>query len=120
MSDPQWAFFHERLLNQRRELQGRIDEAFNRLRKYESSIDPVDAGSTEEQRQAHLRLLEREKKLLDKIDHALRRLARGEYHWCEETRESIGLPRRLLRPTATLRFDAKDRQHNFKKHLRQH
>ena len=63
VSDPQWAFFHERLLNQRRELQGRIDEAFNRLRKYESSIDPVDAGSTEEQRQAHLRLLEREKKL---------------------------------------------------------
>lgn len=120
MNDQQRAFFHELLLKQRRELQDRIDEAFDGLRKYESSSDPADAGSTEEQRQAHLRLLEREKKLLDKIDHALQRLARGEYGWCEETGDPIGLPRLLLRPTATLSFEAKERQENFEKHLRQH
>ena len=120
MNDQQRAFFHELLLKQRQELQDRIDEAFARLRNYESSSDPVDAGSTEEQRQAHLRLLEREKKLLDKIDDALRRLARGEYGWCEETGEPIGLPRLLLRSTATLSFEAKERQEHFEKHLRRH
>ena len=120
MNDQQRAFFHELLLKQRRELQDRIDEAFDGLRKYEPSSDPGDAGSTEEQRQAHLRLLEREKKLLDKIDHALQRLARSEYGWCEETGEPIGLSRLLLRPTATLSFEAKERQENFEKHLRQH
>lgn len=120
MNDQQRAFFHELLLKQRRELQDRIDEAFDGLRKYESSSDPADASSAEEQCQAHLRLLEREKKLLDKIDHALQRLTRGEYGWCEETGDPIGLPRLLLRPTATLSFEAKERQENVEKHLRKH
>ena len=53
------------------------------------------------------RLLEREKKLLDKIDEALERLARGDYGWCQETGEPIGLRRLLLRPTATLCIEAK-------------
>lgn len=119
MNEQQRAFFNELLLKQRRELQERIDEAFNGLRKYESCSDPADAGSTEEQRQAHLRLLEREKKLLNKIDQALQRLMRDEYGWCEETGEPIGLPRLLLRPTATLSFEAKERQESFEKHLRQ-
>lgn len=117
MNDQQRAFFRELLLEQRRGLQDRIDEAFDGLRKYESSSDPADAGSTEEQRRAHLRLLEREKKLVGKIDHALQLLARGEYGWCEETGEPIGLPRLLLRPTATLSFEAKERQENVEKHL---
>ncbi len=120
MNEQQQAFFRDLLLNQRRELQDRMSDEFDVLRKYEPSSDPADAGSTEEQRQAHLRLLEREKKLLDKIDHALQRLARGEYGWCEETGEPIGLSRLLLRPTASLSIEAKERQETFEKHLRQY
>ena len=63
-------------------------------------------------------LLEREKKLLDKIDQALERLARGEYGWCAETGEPIGLRRLLLRPTATLCIEAKERQEQREKHQR--
>lgn len=118
MNDQQRAFFRELLLQQRHELQDRIDEEFDDLRKFEPSSDPADVGSTEEQCQTHLRFLGREKKLLDKIDHALDLLARGEYGWCEETGEPIGLRRLLLRPTATLSFEAKERQENFEKHLR--
>src|SRR3989338_2861693 len=72
----------------------------------------------EEQRQWQLRLLEREKKLLDKIDEALDRLARGEYGWCRETGEPIGLKRLLLRPTASLCIEDKERQEQREKHLR--
>ena len=117
-NDAQQRFFRELLLAQRAELQARIDEEFAELREREISSDPADIGSAEERRQWQLRLLEREKKLLDKIDQALERLARGEYGWCAETGEPIGLKRLLLRPTATLSIEAKERQEQREKHQR--
>jgi DnaK suppressor protein len=118
MNDAQQQFFRALLLQQRSELQARIAEEFEALRERETSSDPADIGSAEEQRQWQLRLLEREKKLLDKIDEALGRLARGEYGWCTETGEPIGLKRLLLRPTASLCIEAKERQEQREKHLR--
>ncbi|WP_276487862.1 RNA polymerase-binding protein DksA [Ectopseudomonas mendocina] len=118
MNDGQQQFFRELLLTQRAELQARIEEEFTELRQPDTSSDVADIGAAEEQRQWQLRLLEREKKLLDKIDQALERLARGEYGWCAETGEPIGLNRLLLRPTATLCIEAKERQEQREKHLR--
>ncbi len=118
MNDAQQAFFRELLLQQRRELQERISGEFVVLREHEPSSDPADIGSAEEQRQWQLRLLEREKKLLDKIDQALEALARGEYGWCRETGEPIGLKRLLLRPTATLCIEAKEREELRERHKR--
>lgn len=118
MNDAQQAFFRELLLRERRELQLRIAEEFEGLRERDTSSDPADIGSAEEQRQWQLRLLEREKRLLDKIDSSLDRLARGEYGWCRETGEAIGLKRLLLRPTASLCIEAKERQEQREKHLR--
>lgn len=118
MNDAQQQFFRELLLTQRAELQARIDDEFTELRQPEISSDVADIGAAEEQRQWQLRLLEREKKLLDKIDQALERLARGEYGWCAETGEPIGLKRLLLRPTATLCIEAKERQEQREKHQR--
>ena len=118
MSDAQQQFFRTLLLNQRGELQSRIAEELETLRERETSSDPADIGSAEEQRQWQLRQLEREKKLLDKIDEALDRLARSEYGWCRETGEAIGLKRLLLRPTASLCIEAKERQEQREKHLR--
>lgn len=119
MNEVQQAFFRQRLLEQRAELQQRIDEEFGQLREQQPASDPADLGSAEEQRQWQLRLLEREKKLLDKIDEALERLARGEYGWCAETGEPIGLKRLLLRPTASLCIEAKERQEQKEKHQRE-
>ncbi|TBV00086.1 RNA polymerase-binding protein DksA [Stutzerimonas kirkiae] len=118
MDGRQQAFFRDLLLAQRQELQARIASEFDGLREHEPSSDPADIGSAEELRQWQLRLLAREKKLLDKIDQALERLARGEYGWCAETGEAIGLRRLLLRPTATLCIEAKERQEQREKHQR--
>lgn len=118
MNEAQQAFFRDLLLRQRQELQARIADEFQALREQEPSSDPSDIGSAEEQRQWQLRVLEREKKLLDKIDHALDSLARGEYGWCTETGEPIGLKRLLLRPTTTLSIEAKERQEQREKHQR--
>ncbi|NWC89329.1 RNA polymerase-binding protein DksA [Pseudomonas reactans] len=118
MNEAQQGFFRELLLAQRNELQARIDAEFLVLREQETNSDPADVGSAEEQRQWQLRLLEREKKLLDKIDGALDLLARGEYGWCRETGEPIGLQRLLLRPTATLCIEAKEREELRERHKR--
>ncbi|WP_325434961.1 RNA polymerase-binding protein DksA [Pseudomonas nitroreducens] len=119
MSEAQQGYFRALLLGQRDELQGRIDEEFQALQDTERASDEADVASREEARQWQLRLLEREKKLLDKIDQALERLARGEYGWCEETGEPIGLRRLLLRPTASLCIEAKERQERRELHVRE-
>lgn len=118
MDETQQGFFRELLLDQRHALQQRIGEEFEQLREHEPSSDPADVGSAEEQRQWQLRLLEREKRLLDKIDEALEHLTRGEYGWCRETGEPIGLKRLLLRPTATLSIEAKEREEWHERHQR--
>lgn len=118
MNEAQQRFFRELLLAQRDDLQARIDAQFQALREQETNSDLADIGSAEEQRQWQLRLLEREKKLLDKIDDALELLARGEYGWCRETGEPIGLQRLLLRPTATLCIEAKEREELRERHKR--
>lgn len=118
MDETQQGFFRELLLDQRHALQQRIGEEFEQLREHEPSSDPADVGSAEEQRQWQLRLLEREKRLLDKIDEALEHLARGEYGWCRETGEPIGLKRLLLLPTATLSIEAKEREEWRERHQR--
>ena len=109
MNAEQQAFFRDLLLQQRAELQARIEEEFRRCANG-AEQRPADIGSAEEQRHWQLRVLEREKKLLDKIDAALDAIARGEYGWCAETGEPIGLQRLLLRPTTTLSIEAKQRQ----------
>ncbi|MGN8101268.1 RNA polymerase-binding protein DksA [Pseudomonas sp. 22072] len=118
MNEAQQRFFRELLLAQRDDMQARIDAEFQALREQETNSDLADIGSAEEQRQWQLRLLEREKKLLDKIDDALELLARGEYGWCRETGEPIGLQRLLLRPTATLCIEAKEREELRERHRR--
>ncbi|OPA97059.1 RNA polymerase-binding protein DksA [Pseudomonas fluorescens] len=118
MNEAQQGFFRELLLTQRYELQARIETEFLLLREQEPNSDLADVGAAEEQRQWQLRLLEREKKLLDKIDDTLELLARGEYGWCRETGEPIGLKRLLLRPTATLSIEAKEREELRERHKR--
>lgn len=119
MNEAQQGYFRGLLLHQRDELQVRIHEEFEALQDDERASDDADVASREEARQWQLRLLEREKKLLDKIDQALERLARGEYGWCEETGEPIGLRRLLLRPTASLCIEAKERQERREVHVRE-
>ena len=119
MDAAQQGLFRALLLSQRTELQERISGEFQVMREFEPRSDPSDLGTVEEQRQWQLRLLEREKKLLDKIDEALERISRGEYGWCKETGEPIGLRRLLMRPTATLSIEAKERQERKERHMRE-
>ena len=72
--------------------------------------DPADRATIEEEHALELRTRDRERKLLKKIAQSLARLDSGEYGYCDETGEPIGLARLLARPTATLSLEAQQRR----------
>ena len=61
-------------------------------------------------------LTRKQAKLLKKINSALARIDSGEYGWCLETGDPIGLPRLLARPTAEYSIEAQER-HEKKERL---
>ncbi|HRJ52544.1 MAG TPA: RNA polymerase-binding protein DksA [Candidatus Thiothrix moscowensis] len=106
MNAQQLAFFHQRLLDMRQEILNRGEETMQSLRESELLPDPADQATLEEEHVLELRTRDRERKLLKKINEALERLDSGNYGYCEETGEPIGLLRLLARPTATLSLEA--------------
>lgn len=75
--------------------------------------DENDQASEETERSIELKTRDRYRKLIDKIEEALARINRGEYGYCEETGERIGLRRLEARPVATLCIEAQERHENY-------
>lgn len=111
MSDGQLAFFRARLQQERDALLGSAKETTQHLQQQgDAPADPLDRASLEEDHMLELRVRDRERKLLQKIDKALARIDSGDYGWCEETGEPIGVRRLMARPTATLTLEAQERR----------
>jgi DnaK suppressor protein len=115
MNADQLAFFRERLMAQREEIENDIARARNELSSGQNEPDELDRASAEEERWLSLRISEREGKLLRKIDEAIQRIDDGDYGYCEDTGDPIGIPRLLARPTATLSAEAKTRREQLEK-----
>ena len=81
----------------------------------EHAPDPADRASQEEEYALELRTRDRERKLLAKIQESLRDIEEGDYGYCRDTGEPIGLKRLLARPTATLSVEAQERRERIKK-----
>lgn len=113
MNDIQLAFFRRRLLDMRSEMTDRTEEVKERLHDNEVIADPSDRATAEEEHWLDLRLREREAYLIRKIDEALQLIENGDYGWCEQSGDPIGIPRLLARPTATVSIDVKNiAEHN--------
>lgn len=111
MNDAQLAFFRSRLMTLKAVLQEKQRQTDDELRQTTLTLpDPNDQASLEQEHALELRARDRERKLLRKIDEALVRIDSGDYGWCEETGEPIGVPRLLARPTATLTVEAQARR----------
>jgi DnaK suppressor protein len=110
MNDEQLAFFKYRLQQMERELLANADETTEHLRETVIVPDPADRATIEEEHALELRTRDRERKLLKKVQQALGRIDSGEYGFCEETGDPIGIPRLLARPTATLSLEAQQRR----------
>lgn len=115
MNDEQLEFFRNLLDSQKQELIESLKETSDHLQNQDREADENDRASLEEERWLELRIREREGKLISKIESTLRRIEDGSYGFCDDTGEEIGLERLLIRPTATLSIEAKQRRESIEK-----
>jgi DnaK suppressor protein len=111
MNEKQLEFFRVRLTALKDDLLSNAGETTEHLREDTSIVpDPADRATIEEEHALELRTRDRERKLLKKISQSLGRIEAGDYGYCDETGEPIGLARLLARPTATLSLEAQQRR----------
>ena len=103
-------YFRIKLLDWKNELLKESSLTLANLQKEENSAKPdiTDRAAEEIERSFELRTRDRERKLINKIDSALRRIEKGNYGYCDETGEPIGLKRLEARPVATLSLEAQE------------
>nr|WP_256219745.1 MULTISPECIES: RNA polymerase-binding protein DksA [unclassified Variovorax] len=111
MNDKQMAFFRLKLEELKRGILENAGETTEHLREDTVVVpDPADRATIEEEHALELRTRDRERKLLKKIEQSIQRIDAGDYGYCDETGEPIGVGRLLARPTATLSLEAQQRR----------
>ena len=116
MNDVQLAYFRAKLSKLKQDMHQNAGETAENLREDTVVVpDPADRATIEEEHALELRTRDRERKLLKKIEQAIARIDAGEYGYCDETGEPIGVPRLLARPTATLSLEAQQRRERKQK-----
>jgi DnaK suppressor protein len=111
MNEVQMAAFRLKLVVLKRDILSNAGETTEHLREDTSVVpDPTDRATIEEEHALELRTRDRERKLLKKIEQSISRIDAGDYGYCDETGEAIGIGRLLARPTATLSLEAQQRR----------
>ncbi|MDM0038416.1 RNA polymerase-binding protein DksA [Variovorax sp. J22G21] len=111
MNDKQMAFFRLKLVQLKLGILENAGETTEHLREDTVVVpDPADRATIEEEHALELRTRDRERKLLKKIEQSIQRIDAGDYGYCDETGEPIGVGRLLARPTATLSLEAQQRR----------
>ncbi len=110
MNEAQLAFFKDRLRKMEQDILRNAGETTEHLRETVVVPDPADRATIEEEHALELRTRDRERKLLKKIQQCVAKVDEGDYGFCEETGEAIGIGRLLARPTATLSLEAQQRR----------
>lgn len=115
MNTAQLDFFRNRLRELEAEILANAGATTENLRETQFVPDPADRATIEEEHALELRTRDRERKLLKKVQQSLQLIDSGEYGWCEETGEAIGIARLLARPTANLSLEAQERREKRQK-----
>ncbi|KAF1023218.1 MAG: RNA polymerase-binding transcription factor DksA [Paracidovorax wautersii] len=111
MNEKQLAFFRLKLQQLKQEIHDSAGQTTEHLREDTVVVpDPADRATIEEEHALELRTRDRERKLLKKIEQSIGRIDAGDYGFCDETGEPIGVGRLLARPTATLSLEAQERR----------
>ena len=116
MNEMHLEYFRQKLLDWKKELLAQSSDTLEDLRQGGlNQPDEVDRASIETDKSLDLRTKDRARKLIVKIDKALERIEDGNYGYCEETGEEIGIERLIARPIATLCIEAQERHERFEK-----
>jgi len=107
----QMAYFRHKLVQLKTDILINAGETTEHLREDTVIVpDPADRATIEEEHALELRTRDRERKLLKKIEQSIGRIDSGDYGYCDETGEPIGVGRLIARPTATLSLEAQQRR----------
>ncbi len=103
-------YFRLKLVDWKKDLLKESSQTLKKLQKEENSPKPdlTDRATEEIERSFELKTRDRERKLINKINGALKRINDGNYGYCEETGEPIGIKRLEARPVATLSLEAQE------------
>lgn len=116
MNDMQLEYFRQKLLNWKKELLAQSSDTLEELRQGGlNQPDDIDRASLETDKSIDLRTKDRARKLIVKIDAALERIEDGNYGYCDETGEEIGVERLMARPIATLCVEAQERHERLER-----
>ena len=116
MNSMQIEYFRQKLQSWKEELLSNSRETLEHLKEENwNESDPNDRATIETDTSFELRTRDRYRKLIDKIEEALARISDGEYGYCEETGEEIGIKRLEARPVATLCIEAQESHENYEK-----
>jgi DnaK suppressor protein len=111
MNDTQQAFFRLKLVRLKTDILANAGQTTEHLREDTVVVpDPADRATIEEEHALELRTRDRERKLLKKIEQSIVRIDAGDYGYCDETGEPIGVGRLIARPTASLSLEAQQRR----------
>ncbi len=111
MNEKQTGFFRLKLTQLKQDILNNAGVTTEHLREDTVIVpDPADRATIEEEHALELRTRDRERKLLKKIEQSIARIDAGDYGYCDETGEPIGVGRLLARPTATLSLEAQQRR----------
>ena len=111
MNDKQMAFFRYKLSILKQDIHNNAGATTEHLREDTAVVpDPADRATIEEEHALELRTRDRERKLLKKIEQSIARIDSGDYGYCDETGEPIGVGRLIARPTASLSLEAQQRR----------
>lgn len=111
MNDQQIAYFSSVLRGMQKQListtltlsEGRM------ITECEKDSDPVDRASSEEARSNEQMVRANELRQLADVTRSLSKIVSGDYGYCDETGDPIGIPRLLARPTANLTVEEQSR-----------
>ena len=111
MNEKQLAFFKHKLSLLKQDIHNSAGATTEHLREDTVVVpDPADRATIEEEHALELRTRDRERKLLKKIEQSIGRIDSGDYGYCDETGEAIGVGRLIARPTANLSLEAQQRR----------
>lgn len=109
MNPLQLEYFRQRLLQWRADLVEESKQTIENLKEEVRDIgDEAERATRETENALELRTRDRYRKLISKIDSTLVRVEAGEYGFCVDTGDSIGLDRLEARLTAERTFDAQE------------
>ena len=110
MNPRQIEYYRQKLTTWRDDLVEESRETISNLQSEVRDVgDEAERATRETENSLELRTRDRYRKLINKITKTLARIDDGDYGYCEETGEEIGLRRLEARPIATLSLDAQER-----------